>query len=135
MVYLSLTPEFRLVGTYGMINTTISKGKGIAGEYEYVLQAPRPASAGKDGSDGGEGGEGKKKAEDLTPFRPANAFASKRMVHVPYIHDPIEPKLEAEHQRKVEESKRLATTGPWRPNMSYKSDMVRSVVKMNIPRC
>ena len=105
-----------------MINTTISKGKGVAGEWEYVM-APPPA----------EGAE-KPKKEEITPFRPTNAHVAKRTNHIPYLHDPLDPKLQKEHDRKIEESKRLSVTGPWRPNMTYKSDMVRSVVKMNIPR-
>jgi hypothetical protein len=112
-----------------MINTTISKGKGIAGEWEYVMSAPPPAAA-----EGGEGGGEKVKKEETVPFRPSNTHVAKRTNHIPYLHDPLEPKLEKEHARKVAESARLAVTGAWRPNMSYKSDMVRSIVKMNIPR-
>ena len=118
-----------LAGTYGMINTTISTGKGIAGEWEYVMQSAPP------GTEGAEGGAVEKpKREEVVPFRPSNTHVAKRTNHIPYIHDPLEPKLQKEHDRKVEESKRLAVTGAWKPNMSYKSDMVRSVVKMNIPR-
>jgi hypothetical protein len=124
-------------GTYGMINTTISKGKGIAGEYEYVMSAGPPGSAGSATGTATEGGEaaGKAKKESLEPFRPSNAFASKRTTHIPYIHDPLDPKLQKEHDAKIAESKRIATTGSWKPNMGPKTDMIRSVVRMNIPRC
>lgn len=112
-----------------MINTTISKGKGIAGEWEYVMQSAPP------GSEGAEGGTVEKpKREEVVPFRPSNTHVAQRINHIPYLHDPLEPKQQKAHDLKVAESKRLAVTGPWKPNMSYKSDMVRSVVKMNIPR-
>lgn len=107
-----------------MINTTISKGKGVAGEWEYVMSSPPPDAEGSD----------KPKREELVPFRPTNAHVAKRTNPIPYVHDPLEPKLQKEHEKRVEESKRLAVTGPWRPNMGPKTDMVRSVVKMNIPR-
>lgn len=110
-------------GTYGMINTTISKGQGVAGEYEYKLVA------------GDEGPKQKFVGEDINPFRPSNAHAADRTSHIPYIHDPMGAKKAKESAAKLAESKRLAETGAWRPNMSYKSDMVRSVVRMNIPRC
>ena len=76
-------------GTYGMINTTISKGKGVAGEWEYVMAPPPP-----------EGAE-KPKKEEITPFRPSNAHVAKRTNHIPYLHDPLDPKLQKEHDRKV----------------------------------
>ncbi len=38
----------------------------------------------------------------------------------------------AEAERKLAESKRLATTGAWKPTQSYKTDMVRSIVRMNL---
>ena len=116
-----------MTGSYGMINTTISKGKGIAGEWEYIMATPPPAA------EGGEGTE-KPKKEEMVPFRPSNAHVAKRTNHIPYLHDPLDPKLQKVHDQKVAESKRLSVTGPWRPNMSQKSDMVRSIVKMNIPR-
>lgn len=65
-----------------MPNTTISKGKGVAGEWEYVI-APPPEK--------GEGGGEDKK--DLVPFKPSYAFASQRVEHIEYIHDPEVPKL------------------------------------------
>jgi hypothetical protein len=118
-------------GTYGMINTTISKGKGVAGEYEYLISSVPPGSgSGIAGEDGG--GAGKK--PELTPFVPSNAHVAKRINHIPYLHDPLDPKIQKEHDAKIAESKRIAATGNWRPNMSYKTDMIRSVVKMNIPR-
>lgn len=113
-----------------MPNTTISKGKGVAGEWEYLIPAPpeQPEGAAAAVSV-------KEKKDELAPFKLANAHVAKRINHIEYIHDPEEPKLQKEHQRKVEESKKLAVTGAWRPNQSYKTDMVRSIVKMNIPRC
>lgn len=94
---------------------------------------PSPRQGG--GGAGGEGGgEGLKKA-DIVPFKPSNAFASKRQSHIEYIHDPEGPKIAAERARKAEEHKKLAASGPWKPNLAAtKTDMVRSVVRMNIPR-
>ena len=66
-------------GGFGVPNTTISKGKGVAGEWEYVIPPP----------------EEKKETDDkeIVPFKPSYAFASKRVEHIPYLHDPEEPKL------------------------------------------
>mmetsp|Transcript_24220 Transcript_24220/g.52925 ORF Transcript_24220/g.52925 Transcript_24220/m.52925 type:complete len:340 (+) Transcript_24220:316-1335(+) len=127
-------------GTFGVPNTTISKGEGIAGEWKYVMQAA-PGSAGTDGgaaageTSGSGGGAAAGESKDLTPFRPSNAHVGKRLNHIEYIHDPEGPKMKAESEKKKAESARIAASGAWRPNMSYKSDMVRSIVKMNIPRC
>lgn len=109
-------------GGYGVPNTTISKGKGVAGEWEYVM-APTSTE-----------GEGKEKAEkqEYMAFKPTNAFASQRVEHIPYIHDPEAPKLQAESDRKLAESKRIASTGSWKPTQSNKTDMVRSIVRMNL---
>jgi hypothetical protein len=41
-------------------------------------------------------------------------------------------RFRAEHEKKVAESKMLEAKGAWRPNHGPKTDMVRSVVKMNI---
>lgn len=109
-------------GGAGVPNTTISKGKGVAGEWEYIL-SPEPKV------------EGGIKKEDPIPFKMANAHVAKRINHIEYIHDPEEPKIEKEHARKIDESKKIAVTGAWRPNRGNKTDMVRSIVKMNIPRC
>ncbi|KAG1661493.1 hypothetical protein FOA52_010208 [Chlamydomonas sp. UWO 241] len=72
----------------------------------------------------------------VEPFRPSNIHVAKRVNPIPYEHDPEAPKLEAAKTKRLEESKRIAAQGAWRPNMGgNKSDMVRSVVRMNIPRC
>jgi len=81
-----------------------------------------------------DGADNSKKSEPLVPFRPTNSHVAKRINPIPYVHDPLEPKLQMEHDKRVEASKKLAASGPWRPSMGSKSDMVRSVVKMNIPR-
>jgi hypothetical protein len=54
------------------------------------------------------------------------------MNHIEYIHDPEVPKMEKEAAKKKAESARLATTGPWKPNIAYKTDMCRSIMRMNI---
>lgn len=122
-------------GSYGVPNTTISKGKGVAGEYEYIVgrDAGPPT---KDG-EGGEGGEGSKPEPkpEMEPFVPANSHVAKRVNHIPYYHDPEGPKAAAARARKLALSRVIADKGDWRPNHSgNKTDMVRSVVKMNIPR-
>ncbi len=38
----------------------------------------------------------------------------------------------AESERRLAESKRIAATGAWRPTQGYKTDMVRSIVRMNL---
>lgn len=77
---------------------------------------------------------GKSAAEAATgtPFRPASLYAKHLGKQPEYIHDPELPKIEAEKTKKREEIKRLAATGPWKPNMSSKSDMTRSIIRMNI---
>jgi hypothetical protein len=108
-------------GGFGVPNTTISKGKGVAGEWEYVIPAPAPKS---------EGGSEEKK--DLTPFRPTNKFASQRIEKIDYIHDPEGPKLQKESEKKKAERERLQAIGAWKPTIGYKTDMVRSIVRMNL---
>ena len=104
-----------------MPNTTISKGKGIAGEWEYVPCAPGPGGA-AGASDG----------KDTTPFKPSSTNPAARYKPIEYIHDPEVPKLRAEADRKKQESARLAATGPFRPSQGPKSDMIRSIIRMNI---
>mmetsp|Transcript_23145 Transcript_23145/g.68800 ORF Transcript_23145/g.68800 Transcript_23145/m.68800 type:complete len:320 (-) Transcript_23145:680-1639(-) len=100
----------------------------------YMPSPPGPA-AGKAAAAGGEEG-GDAAAVAPEPFRPANAHVAKRVNPIPYEHDPEAPKIAAARTRRLEESKRIAQTGAWRPNQGgNKSDMVRSVVRMNIPRC
>ncbi len=67
-----------------MPNTTISKGKGVAGEWEYVV--------GREAAGDGAKGKAAAPAESLAPFRPTNAFASQRIQSIPYLHDPEAPK-------------------------------------------
>ncbi|GIL58765.1 hypothetical protein Vafri_13750 [Volvox africanus] len=117
-------------GGAGVPNVTISKGRGIAGEYEYVLGAD-PAVAPINP-------EAAKQAvteptEDSGPaFRPSSINPRHLGRHPEYIHDPELPKLEADHARKKAEQQRLASTGAWRPNNSQKTDMIRSIVRMNL---
>lgn len=112
-------------GGPGVPNTTISKGKGIAGEWEYILGADIKDTTGK-----------KSEAEmekNMVPFKPASLTSKTIGRIIEYIHDPEGPKLVAESARKKAESQRLATTGAWRPNVNaVKTDMVRSIIRMNI---
>lgn len=105
-------------GGPGVPNTTISKGKGVAGEWEYVTPTDPTAK------------KSEKKIE--TPFRPSQAHAGGRTNHIEYIHDPEEPKMEKAAAKKKAEAAKLAATGAWRPNMNKKSDFTRSIVRMNI---
>lgn len=107
-------------GGFGVPNTTISKGKGVAGEWEYVIPTVDPKP------------EGDEEKKDTTPFRPTNKFASQRIEKIEYIHDPEVPKLQKEAATKKAERERLQSTGPWKPNIAYKTDMVRSIVRMNL---
>ncbi|KAJ9522631.1 hypothetical protein QJQ45_019712 [Haematococcus lacustris] len=107
-------------GGFGVPNTTISKGKGVVGEWEYLPGTATPL----------EGTAVEKK--EVVAFKPSYAFASQRVEKIPYIHDPEVPKLQAMAAKVKEEQARLAVTGPWKPNFSTKTDMVRSIVKMNI---
>lgn len=100
-----------------------------------VPYMPCPDSPRRKKGEGEEGAEGGVPPTEVVPFRPANAHVAKRINAIPYIHDPEDPKLQKEKDKRLEESKRLAVTGAWRPNMGGgKTDMVRSVVRMNIPR-
>ncbi|GFR42114.1 hypothetical protein Agub_g2957 [Astrephomene gubernaculifera] len=124
-------------GGAGVPNITISKGKGVAGEYEYMLGAD-PAVAPPDFSDPNAPKPGKlkveiQKGEQGGPaFRPSSINPRHLGRHPEYIHDPEAPKIESEHARKKTELERLANTGPWRPNNSQKTDMIRSIVRMNL---
>ena len=46
--------------------------------------------------------------------------------------DPEKAKIEAEKQRLKAQTACMFSTNPWKPNMSNKTDMTRSVVRMNI---
>eukprot|EP00798_Chlamydomonas_sp_ICE-L_P019100 gene19100-25704_t len=105
-------------GGAGVPNTTISKGKGVAGEWEYLTPhdpTPKPPPAAVE-----------------NPFKPSNQHVGGRTNHIEYIHDPEEPKMEKTAARKKAESAKLASTGAWKPNMNKKSDFCRSIVRMNI---
>ncbi len=65
-------------------------------------------------------------------FRPASLAPRIIGKQPEFIHDPEAPRLEAQAAARHAESQRLATTGAWRPNMSYKTDCVRSIVRMNL---
>ena len=67
-------------------------------------------------------------------LQPSHTHASERLNHIEYIHDPEVPKLEKEAAKKKEERTKLAATGPWKPNIAKKTDMCRSVMRMNIGR-
>jgi len=110
-------------GSFGVPNTTISKGKGVVGEWEYAMGANpihNPTKQSKDAKDA------------LPPFRPSHTHASQRVERIEYLHDPEVPKIKAEAARRKEEASRLAATGAWKPNMGRKTDMVRSIVRMNV---
>ncbi|KXZ46873.1 hypothetical protein GPECTOR_40g607 [Gonium pectorale] len=117
-------------GGAGVPNITISKGKGIAGEYEYMLAADPAVAKELLNPDAAPHTEG---AEEAGPaFRPASYAPRHLGRHPEYLHDPEAPKIDAEHARKKAEAQRLASSGPWRPNNSQKTDMVRSIVRMNL---
>ena len=65
-------------------------------------------------------------------FKPVSLKPKHLGKHPEYIHDPEAPKIEAEHAKRKAEIARLNQTGAWKPNAGYKTDMVRSVVRMNI---
>ncbi|MEW5314714.1 MAG: hypothetical protein WDW38_006187 [Sanguina aurantia] len=112
-------------GGPGVPNTTISKGKGIAGEWEYILGAGTKDSAAKKSEAGAE--------KNTVPFKPASLTSKTIGRVIEYIHDPEGPKLVAESARKLAESKRIGQTGAWKPNQNaVKTDMVRSIIRMNI---
>ncbi|GLC37426.1 hypothetical protein PLESTB_001587300 [Pleodorina starrii] len=124
-------------GGAGVPNITISKGRGIAGEYEYVLGAD-PAVAPRLTADADAAAAGKQavppveKTDAGPAFRPSSINPRHLGKHPEYLHDPEVPKLEAEHARNKAEQQRLATTGAWRPNNAQKTDMIRSIVRMNL---
>eukprot|EP00798_Chlamydomonas_sp_ICE-L_P026042 gene26042-11740_t len=105
-------------GGAGVHNTTISKGKGVAGEWEYITPFDPTPKAPPTHLD--------------APFKPSNAHVGGRTNHIQYIHDPEEPKQDKASAMKKAESAKLASTGAWRPNMNKKSDFCRSIVRMNI---
>ncbi|KAF5829309.1 hypothetical protein DUNSADRAFT_16277 [Dunaliella salina] len=110
-------------GTFGVPNTTLSRGKGVVGEFEYTVGANpvhHPTKQSKDAKDA------------PPPFRPSHTHASERVEKIEYLHDPEVPKIKAEAARRKEEASRLAAAGPWKPNMGRKTDMVRSIVRMNV---
>ncbi|KAG2454791.1 hypothetical protein HYH02_000626 [Chlamydomonas schloesseri] len=123
-------------GGPGVPNITISKNKGVAGEWEYICgadpaTAPRdpntpdaaPAAAATAGA----------AAEAAGPaFKPASLKPRHLGKQPEYIHDPEVPKIEAEHAKRKAEIARLANSGAWRPNQGPKTDMVRSIVRMNL---
>ena len=89
----------------------------------YIIAPPLP-----------EGEAAKPVKVDTVPFKPP-AAGFRPPEHIEYIHDPEAPKIAARREKRMQEHQRLAATGPWRPNLAAdKSDMVRSVVKMNIGR-
>ncbi|PNH11892.1 hypothetical protein TSOC_001211 [Tetrabaena socialis] len=123
-------------GGAGVPNTTISKGKGVAGEYEYVVGsdpsvAPRDPNNPTASPAKAAGAEGDK-PEGGPAFRPASLNPRHLGRQPEYLHDPEAPRLDAEHARKKAESQRLANAGQWRPNDAKKTDMVRSIVRMNL---
>jgi len=83
-VLCSLSLAMLAAGTYGIPNTTISKGKGVVGEWEYVMGANPVHSATKQSKD----------AKDAPPpFRPSHTHASDRIEPIEYLHDPEVPKI------------------------------------------
>ncbi|KAG2495287.1 hypothetical protein HYH03_006560 [Edaphochlamys debaryana] len=128
-------------GGAGVPNITISKGKGVAGEYEYIPGAD-PAFAPVDPNappvDPNDPNASparliRAKAEETGPaFKPASLQPRHLGRQPEYIHDPEVPKIEAEHNRRKAEIARLAGSGAWRPNNAGKTDMVRSIVRMNL---
>eukprot|EP00983_Pelagomonas_calceolata_P132796 1161906-Pelagomonas_calceolata.AAC.1 len=74
------------VRSFGVPNTTISKGKGVVGEWEYAMGANpihNPTKQSKDAKDA------------LPPFRPSHTHASQRVERIEYLHDPEVPKIKA----------------------------------------
>lgn len=90
----------------------------------YIIAPPLP----------GDGETKKLVKADTVPFKPpASGFRPPE--HIEYLHDPEAPKIAARREKIMQEHQRLAASGPWRPNLAAdKTDMVRSVVKMNIGR-
>jgi len=92
----------------------------------YII-APPPAE--------GEEAASRPAKVDTVAFKPVNAHVSQRINHIEYIHDPEAPKIAAQKEKRMSDHKKLEASGPWRPNLAAtKSDCVRSVIKMNIPR-
>lgn len=113
-----IVPGF--TGGFGVPNTTISKGKGVAGEWEYLIPSPAPDATNPE----------EPKVDNA--FKPSNQHVYKRTNHIDYIHDPEVPKIMKEKEAKKAVQAKLAASGPWRPSQGQKTDMIRSIVRMNI---
>jgi hypothetical protein len=86
-------------GGFGVPGTTISKGKGVVGEWEYVI------TPGASAADDGEGAQDAAAATTSgSPFKPSSAMAYKRMSKIPYEHDPEGPKLKCVGGARVAQS-------------------------------
>lgn len=108
-------------GHYGVPNTTLSKGKGVAGEYEYITEGPRPHFT---------------EPPIDRPFKPTHppksGYNSTINKFPEYLHDPEGPKVEALAEKRKTEQSKLISANAWKPSNSYKSDCTRSIIRMNI---
>lgn len=108
-------------GTFGVPNTTLSKGKGVANEYEYITEGPTPHIP---------------PIPIDRPFRPSHppkrGYNGAINRFPEYLHDPEAPKLQALVDMRKAEQAKLISGNAWKPSNSYKSDCVRSIIRMNI---